>query len=113
MGIRSRLETRFHSWCPGTARSRENANIILDADVVEAIVQNVCAITAMNSRNSAHLSPIESRQMLCTMNADVSDGPFAGIAKVTATRRMKPKTTETTTDITIPHAAPRDALRVS
>ena len=51
--------------------------------------------------------------MCWTMNAAVSDGPSAGIANVTATSRMKPKKTETTTDITIPQAAPSDALRVS
>src|SRR6476619_3467887 len=113
MGMRSRLETRFHDWWSGTARSRENANIILEADVVDAIVQKHCATTATKIRNSAHLVPIESVQMLWTMNADVSDGPFAGITNVTATSRMKPKTTETTTDITMPHAAPKEALRVS
>ncbi len=32
---------------------------------------------------------------------------------MTATRRMKPKTTETTTDMYIPTAAERDAFRVS
>ena len=36
-----------------------------------------------------------------------------GIAKVTATSRTKPKTTETTTDMYIPTAAIRDALCVS
>src|SRR4029077_8102487 len=111
--MRSRLDTRFHSWWPGTARSREKANIILDAEVVDAIVQKHCATTAMRIRNSAHLVPIESVQMLWTMKAERSDGPFAGITNVTATSRMKPKITETTTDITMPHAAPSDALRVS
>ena len=33
--------------------SRENANIIREAEVTEAIVQNNCATTAMKSRNSA------------------------------------------------------------
>ena len=47
------------------------------------------------------------------MKADTSDGPFAGITNVTATSRTKPKMTETTTDITMPQAAPREALRVS
>src|SRR6476469_9409730 len=113
MGMRSRLETRFHSWWPGTARSREKANIILEAEVVDAIVQKHCATTATKMRNSTHLVPIESRQMLWTMKAVVSDGPFAGMTNVTATSRMKPKMTETTTDITMPHAAPSEALRVS
>src|SRR6266480_6977330 len=106
MGIRSVFETRRHNWWPGTARSREKANIIRDADVVEAIVQKHCATTAMKIRNSAHLLLIESCQMCCTMKAEVSDGPFAGIANVTATSRMNPKMTDTTTDITIPHPAP-------
>ena len=77
------------------------------------MVQKHCATTAMKIRNSAHLLLIESCQMCCTMKAEVSDGPFAGIANVTATSRMNPKMTDTTTDITIPHAAPTDALRVS
>src|ERR1700741_2501787 len=111
MGIRSRFDTRRQSWCPGTARSREKANIIRDADVVDAIVQKTCATTAMKMRNSAQLLPIESCQMCWTMNAVVSDGPFAGITNVTATSRTKPKMTETTTDITMPQAAPSDALR--
>ena len=113
MGIRSAFETRPQSWCPGTARSRENANIIREADVVDAIVQKTCATTAMKMRNSAHRLLIESCQMCWTMKADVSDGPFAGITNVTATSRMKPKKTETTTDMTMPQAAPIEALRVS
>src|SRR5437899_10868783 len=106
MGIRSTLDTRFQNWWPGTARSREKANIIRDADVVDAIVQKTCATTAMKIRNSAQLLPIESCQMCWTMNADVSDGPAAGIRNVTATSRTKPKMTETTTDITMTQAAP-------
>jgi hypothetical protein len=39
---------------PGTAPSRENANIIRDADVTDAVPKKNCATTAMNSRNSAH-----------------------------------------------------------
>ena len=112
-GIRSRFDTFRQSWCPGTARSREKANIILEADVVDAIVQKHCATTATKMRNSAHLLPIESCQMCWTMNGETSDGPAAGITNVTATSRKKPKTTDTTTDITIPHAAPSEALRVS
>src|SRR2546421_1795194 len=111
--MRSRFETRCHSWWPGTARSREKANIIREADVTEAMVQKHCARTAMKSRNSAHLRPIESCQMLWTMKVPVSDGPLPGIAKVTATRRMKPNTTETTTDMTMPQAAPIEACLVS
>ncbi len=37
----------------------------------------------------------------------------SGTTKVTATSRMNPKITDTTTDMTIPHAAPSDAFRVS
>jgi len=57
------LETRFQSRWPGTAPSREKANIIREAEVTEAIVQNVWASTAMKSRNSAHLVLIEVCQM--------------------------------------------------
>ena len=48
---------------PGTARSRENANIIRDAEVTEAVPQKNCATTAMSSRNSAQVLPIEVVQM--------------------------------------------------
>src|SRR5215210_4468898 len=68
-GTRSRWETRRQSWCPGTARSREKANIIRDADVVDAIVQKICAITAIAINNSAPLLPIASCQMCWTMKA--------------------------------------------
>ncbi len=73
-------------------------------------MQKHCATTAMKSKNSAQRLPIDDSQMFCTMNRPVSAGPFAdGIANVTATRSRKPKTTDTTTDITMPHAAPIDA----
>src|SRR5438445_7547156 len=110
IGTRSALDTRRQIWCPGTARSRENANIIRDAEVTDAIVQKHCATTAMKSRNSAHRLPIAPSQIERTMKTPASAGPFAeGIANVTATSRRKPKITETTTDMTIPHAAPIDA----
>ena len=57
-GIRSLLETTRHHLWPGTAPSRENANIIREAEVTEAIVQKSCATTAIKSRNSAQLSLI-------------------------------------------------------
>src|SRR5919201_4769970 len=113
-GMRSTFDTRRHSWCPGTARSRENANIIRDADVVDAIVQNVCATTAMKSRNSAQCVLIDVCQMYVMMNVPAAAAlPSSGTANVTATSRRNPKTTETTTDITMPQAAPIDARRVS
>src|SRR4029077_14499223 len=46
----TRLELSFdHSWCPGTARSRLNANNIRDALVWQAVVQNNCPAVEMNS----------------------------------------------------------------
>src|SRR5919201_3150103 len=113
-GMRSTFDTRRHSWCPGTARSRENANIIREAEVTDAIVQNVCATTAMKSRNSAQRLLIDVSQMYVTMFAPAEAAPFvSGIANVTATSRMKPKITDTTTDMTMPQAAPSCALWVS
>src|SRR5215212_6488547 len=113
-GTRS-LDTLRHILWPGMAPSRENANIIRDADVTDARPQNSWATQAMTSRNSAHCVPIDCSQMYFTANtywrATSSAGP--GIANVTATSRMKPNTTETTTDMTIPIAAVREALRVS
>src|SRR5436305_6359233 len=108
--MRSAFEMRRHTWWPGTARSREKANIIRDADVTEAIVQKHCAIAAMKSRNSAHFFPIELCQMYWTTKRPAPAAPLSlGTANVTATSRMKPKITETTTDMTMPQAAPRDA----
>jgi hypothetical protein len=82
--------------------------------VTEAMVQKHCAIAAMKSRNSAHFRPIDVSQMYCTTKRPAPAASLSfGIAKVTATRSRKPKITETTTDMTIPHAAPMDACRVS
>src|SRR5205085_118957 len=81
------------SWWPGIARSRENANIIRDADVTDARPQKNWATQAIRSRNSAHLVLIAFCQMYCTAkvywSAVLDTGP--GIANVTATSRMNPK----------------------
>src|SRR4051812_1111484 len=109
------LLTRRQRLCPGIAPSREKANIIRDADVTEAVPQKNWATHAITSRNSAHFWLIEFVQMYVTMLPPASRAPLspAGIANVTATRSAKPKITETTTDITMPQAAARWALRVS
>src|SRR5215208_3502400 len=113
-GTRSRFVIFRHMRHPGTAPSRENANIIRDADVTDAIVQKSCATHSMKRSNSAHFRLIEFSQMYGTAFDTAPSVPLtSGIAKVTATSRMKPKTTETTTDMIIPQAAPSDALRVS
>src|SRR5258706_7463342 len=113
MGTRLPATRRQVLW-PGMAPSRENANIIREADVTDAVPQKNCATTAITSRNSAHFVLIDDCQMYVTMLAPASSPPCVlGIANVTATRSAKPKITETTTDITMPQAAARDALRVS
>src|SRR3954452_21873525 len=112
-GTRLLATVRHRKW-PGTALSRENANIIRDADVTDAVPQKNCATTAITSRNSAHFRLIDVSQMYVTMLLPALSAPaVTGIANVTATRSRKPKMTETTTDITIPQAAARDAPRVS
>jgi hypothetical protein len=97
------------------ARSRENANIIRDADVTDARPQKNWATQAMRSRNSAHLSPIDVCQMYCTANVywPAASATSPGMANVTATSRMNPKITDTTTDMTMPIAAVREAFLVS
>src|SRR4051794_38359958 len=106
--------TCFHQRWPGIAPSRENANIIREADVTDAVPQKNCATHAITSRNSAHLRLIDVSQMYVTMLPPAPSAPFvSGIANVTATSRMNPKITDTTTDMTMPQAAARDALRVS
>ena len=109
--------TRRQSWWPGTARSRENANIIRDAEVTDAVTQKNCATTQMKSSASAQSWLIDSAQIHGTSSPralTVSSAPSVlGIANVTATRRIQPKITETTTEVHIPVAAIRDALFVS
>ena len=96
------------------ARSRENANIIRDADVTEAVRQNICATQQMNSRISAHVWLIDVVQMYVTASADrVQHALVSGTANVTASRSTQPKTTETTTDMYMPTAAIREAWCVS
>ena len=51
------------SWWPGTAPSRENANIIRDADVTDAVRQKNCATQQMTSRNSAQFWLIDAVKM--------------------------------------------------
>src|SRR5918992_1409382 len=104
------LPTRRQSRWPGMAPSRENANIIRDADVTEAVTQKNWATTQMKSRSSAQFWLIDSDQIQGTRKPMFSIAPSVlGTVNVTATRRMKPKITETTTDMYIPMAAPRDA----
>src|SRR5436190_2725741 len=100
---------RRHCCCPGTARSRENANIIRDADVTDAVRQNICAMQQMKSRISAQFWLIDVCQMLMTaFPIESSTGLSApGIANVTARSRIQPNTTDTTTDMYIPTAAIR------
>src|SRR4051812_23887837 len=85
-------ETRRHSWPPGTAPSRENANIIRDAAVTDASPQKNCATQAITSRNSAQRVLIDVFQMYVMSNAPALSVPVtSGIAKVIATSRMNPK----------------------
>src|SRR5919109_2156547 len=106
--------TRRQSWWPGTARSREKANIMRDADVTDAVTQKNWATTQMNSRASDQFWLIDSAQIHGTTAPMFSRAPsVSGIANVTATRRMNPKTAETNTDVHMPVAAMRDAAFVS
>src|ERR1044072_1126033 len=101
--------TRRQSWCPGTARSRENANIIREAEVTEAVRQNICATQQMKSRISAQGSLIDVVQMYVTAPPTASSTPcVSGTAKVTASSRIHPKTTDATTDMYMPTAAIRE-----
>src|SRR5215217_3391329 len=106
--MRSRFETRRQYWWPGTARSRENANIIRDAEVTDAVTQKNCATTQMKSRASAQFWLIELAQIHGTSSPSaltVSSAPCVlGIANDTARRRIQPKMTETTTEVHIPVA---------
>src|SRR5688572_20154612 len=109
--------TRRQSVWPGTARSRENANIIRDAEVTDAVTQKNCATTQTKSSASAQFWPIDSAQIQGTRSPralTVASAPCVlGIANVTATSRIQPKMTETTTEVHMPTAAPREALLVS
>src|SRR5687768_6623816 len=68
----------------------------------------------MKSSASAQFWLMDSVQIQGTRKPMFSIAPSVlGTASVTATRRMKPKITETTTDMYMPTAAIRDALCVS
>ena len=101
--------TRRQSGWPGTARSREKANIIRDAEVMDAVTQKNCAITQMKRRNSAQFWLIDSAQengtMYPTSRPRSIPNCVLGSWKVTARSRIQPKTTETTTDMYMPTAA--------
>src|SRR3954470_8079178 len=118
MGWRCEPSVRQVRW-NGVAPSRENANSIREADVTEAMPQNSWATTAMKSMNSAHLLDVAVCQMYCTMNPAPRSPPVVtrpmsdGTAKVTASRMIQPKTSDTTTDMITPMAAPREAFLVS
>src|SRR3954454_5959871 len=92
----------------GVAPSRENANSIREAEVTDAMPQNSCATTAMNSMNSAHLLDVAVCQMYCTMKPAPRSPPVAtrpmsdGTAQVTASGMTQPKTCDTTTDMPTP-----------
>src|SRR3954454_7060458 len=109
--------TRLHSWCAGPGASRENANIMRDAEVTEAVTQKNCATTHMKSRNSAQRWLIDVAQIQGTIGRSaltvLSASGVLGIANVTATRRTKPKMTDTKTEVHMPTATSRDALWVS
>src|SRR5215210_8180861 len=108
------VATLLQSWWPGTARSRENANIIREAEVTDAVTQKNCATTQMKSSASAQFWLIDSAQIHGTTTPMFSSAPSVlGIANVTARRRIQPKMTEATTDVHIPVAAIREARLVS
>ena len=115
VGNAVRAQDRHSRW-PGTARSREKANIIRDAEVTEAETQKSCAVHGAQARGTQP-SGVPHR-LLPDVDDGVRDGveecpATSGTANVTATSRMNPNTTEATTDMTMPIAAERDAWRVS
>ena len=99
------------SRCPGTARSRENANSIRDADVIADMPQNSCPITAMNSSNSAPPLPSAWSSTSMTANEPASATAFRSlIANVSARIRTQPAIADTSTELTTPLAAARGRL---
>ncbi len=102
------MPTCRHSRWPGTAPSRENAKSIRDAEVSDAVTQKNCATTPMKSSISAQFCS-SSSQIHGTGKPRFSTTAGVGIASVTATSRMNPKMTETTTDMYMPTAAIREA----
>ena len=104
-GTRLRPTCRQSLW-PGTAPSRENANSIRDADVIEAVTQKNCAITQMKSSDLRPVLAHRLAQIHVTRKPRFAMPPSVlGMANVTATSRMNPKTTDATTDMYIPTAA--------
>ena len=68
------MAIRRQSWCPGTARSREKANIMREAEVTDAVTQKNWATTQMKSRSSAQRWLIDLAQIQGTIGgADFGD----------------------------------------
>src|SRR5690349_8237148 len=87
-GTRSRFRRR-HNWWPGTARSREKAYIIRDADVIDDMPQYSCAMTTMKSITFAVVVPSESRKTCLTANVPAAPVVLKSwIANVTPSARM-------------------------
>ena len=86
-----------------------------EAEVTDAAPQNSCATQAMTSMNSAHFVLVgrlpDVLHVERTWRRSCPARP--GTANVTATSSTKPNTTETTTDMMMPSAAPRAAPFVS
>src|SRR4051794_22466892 len=102
-GCRAPPSLRHCLW-NGVAPSRENANSMREADVTEAMPQKSWATTAITSMSSAHFVDVAVIQMYSTMYAAPSLPPVdtattsVGTAKVTASRMIQPKISETTTE---------------
>ena len=82
-----------------------------DADVTDAVTQKNCATTQMKSSASDQRWLIDSAQIQGMTTPMFSSAPSVlGMAAVTASSRIQPKTTDATTDMYIPTAAMREAL---
>src|SRR4026209_1223127 len=83
------LATRRQTWWPGTAPSREKANIIREADVTDAVRQKNWAPPQMRSSASAQDWLIDSAQIDGTIVPMFSSpNSVLGTANVTARRRI-------------------------
>src|SRR4051812_16308468 len=93
VGVRWLLSRRHRLW-PGTAPSRENANVIRDALVTQAIPQNSCPTVAITSTALAAAELSADSMIDCDVPPAALIAPTWVAAKVSASSTAQPNTAE-------------------
>src|SRR5665811_623574 len=121
VGVPVRALTLAHIVEPGSASSRENAYVIRELAVTDAIPQKNCATTTMKSRNFAIVGLPNASRNTCAGGSPVPEAASAvspasllsWMDAVIEYSRMNPPMTDTNTLSTMPRGALSAAPLVS